>query len=815
MSAVLAFWAVSLLLGLLALPIAFALLRRLPDAGAGLAIPLGLVIAGYMYFVLRLMSVLPFGRGGYIIAVALLGLVGVAVAGRDRRFLATLRRTWTGWAAAAGIFTFFFFCYVSVRSYNADINGTEQPMDLMFLNATLNSKDYPPQDSWLSGNDASYYYFGYLQVGLLTSTSGVTASTGYNLGLAYTFAAAAAAIASLGFALARWGIGTRGRKWAVGAGALAVVMLLFLGSLSAIFELAAAHGETNADLYGKFGVEWLIPCAPGQTADCFQGDLTHRADTWYPSEFFFWWRGSRIIPETITEFPFFSFLLGDLHPHVMSIPLVLLAIGLSLVVWRGRRALTWRTHVREPWGLLAFGVIFGALAFQNAWDILTFSALLAVAALVRNMRSLPGLVHRPGDRIPIRLPWAEATVGFLAPIIVLCVVLYIPWYATFSSQAGGLKPYIGNGTRPAHAFLQFGPLLAAALLVVTWSFARWQRQYTLNAAVAALWLPLLPFMVWLLLAGWDGDLRAGLEARSLSGWITLGGYALTTWLLLTSALVLRARHNAGAAVAALATVGVLLLFGAELFYIKDIFASAPRLNTVFKLTYQAWILLSLAGAVAVVVALRRAWERRNAAGWLALPAVALVGAGLVYAVIALPNRTEGFDKETSIDGLAFLARSDPAEYALTEWVQQHTAPGDIVIEGSGRAWQVSAGQPPTMSDGNVDYTDAGRIASRTGRETLIGWYFHEIQWRADTPANRDEFAMRQNEIDSVYTSSNTTSILDTLHEVGASYVVVGRLERAKYPAATLPNFDQFLDVAFESGGLKIYRVPVAHLVSTS
>jgi YYY domain-containing protein len=815
MGAVLAFWAVSLLVGLLALPIAFALLRRLPDAGAGLAIPLGLVIAGYVYFILRVASVLPFGRGGYVVAVALLGIIGAAVAGRDRRFLSTLRRTWTGWAVAAGVFTFFFFGYVSVRSYNAEINGTEQPMDLMYLNATLNSKEYPPQDSWLSGSDASYYYFGYLQVGLLTSVSGVPASTGYNLGLAYTFAAAAAAIASLGFALARWAIGTRGRKWAVAAGGLAIAMLLFLGSLSAIFELAAAHGETNADLYGKFGVEWLIPCAPGQVEDCFQGDITHRADTWYPSEFFFWWRGSRIIPDTITEFPFFSFLLGDLHPHVMSIPLVLLAIGVSLTAWRGRRPLSWRTHVREPWGLALLGLIFGALAFQNAWDILTFSALLAVAVLVRNMRRLPVAERRPGDRPPVRLPSLEATATYLLPIALLCVVLYIPWYATFSSQAGGLEPYIGVGTRPAHAFLQFGPLLAAALLVVTWSFARWQRQYTLNAAVAALWLPLLPFMVWLALAGWNGDLRTGLEARTLSGWITLAGYALTTWLLLVSALVLRERHNAGAAVAALAAVGALLLFGAELFYIKDIFGTAPRLNTVFKLSYQAWMLLSLAGAVATVVALQRAWERRSAAGWLAVPVLVLAGAGLVYAVIALPNRTEGFDKETHIDGLADLARNDPSEYALTEWVQQHTAPGDIVIEGSGRTWQATAGQPATMVDANVDYTDAGRIASRAGRETLIGWFFHEIQWRADTPANRAEFTGRQDEVDSVYTRSDGNAILRTLHEAGASYVVLGRLERAKYPASTLPNFDNFLDVAFESGGLKVYRVPTVRMVATS
>src|SRR5487761_2293160 len=207
MSHLLAFWAVSLLIAISVLPIAFVLFRRLPDAGAGLSFALGPVLTGYGYFILRTLNVLPFGRGGYLLALAGLALVSLTVAGRDRRFVATLRRTWMGWVVAAGIFTCFFFSYAAFRSYQPDINGTEQPMDFMYLNATLTSTSYPPKDPWLAGERASYYYFGYLQVGVLTATSGVPASTGYNLGLAFTFAAAAAGIASLAFATARWALG--------------------------------------------------------------------------------------------------------------------------------------------------------------------------------------------------------------------------------------------------------------------------------------------------------------------------------------------------------------------------------------------------------------------------------------------------------------------------------------------------------------------------------------------------------------------------------------------------------------------------------
>jgi uncharacterized membrane protein len=286
-------------------------------------------------------------------------------------------------------------------------------------------------------------------------------------------------------------------------------------------------------------------------------------------------------------------------------------------------------------------------------------------------------------------------------------------------------------------------------------------------------------------------------------------------LLVAAALVLRARSNSAALIAAIGAVGALLLFGAELFYINDIFSATPRLNTVFKLTYQAWILLSLAGAVALVVALRSAWRRRAWAGWLAVPAGVLVAGGLVYAVISLPNRTEDFGNDTHIDGLSALAQNAPDEYALTRWVEDNTAPNATLIEASGRQWGSNDKGQAMIVDANVDYSDAGRIASRTGRSTLIGWYFHEIQWRGDSAAIHDEFDQRQAAIDSVYTQKDPATVLKAMNDSGAQYVVVGQLELQKYPAQFMPPFDQFLDTVFKSGDLRVYRMPSYEVAGTS
>jgi len=801
MGPVLAFWAVSLLVGVLALPVAFLLLRRLPDAGAGLSFPLGLLLTGYAYFILRTLKVLPAGRGGYALALALLAFLAVYVAARDRRFASTVRRSWPAFMAVAGLFTLAFFAYVTFRSYAPDIAGTEQPMDFMYLNATVASPDYPPLDPWLSGERASYYYFGYEQIGVLTELAGVRTSTGYNLGLAYTFAAAATGIASLAFALARWALGTRGRSWALAAAVLAVVMLLAIGSLSAVFELAAAHGHYNRDLYGKFGVEWLIPCQPGATEDCFSGFTQPRTTAWYPTEYWFWWRGTRIIPNTITEFPFFSFLLGDMHPHVMSIPLVLLSMGLSAAAWRGRSALNWLSLRREPVAALVVAVVLGGLAFENAWDVLTFSGIYAVAVLVRNLRRRPPLGA------------VRASALYLGPLALVAVVAYLPWYLTFSSQADGFYPYIGQGTRPAHAFLQFGALLLAALLALTWAVRRHDLAAAFNAALSTIWVPLLPMLVWLAMVIFRGELTDAVDARKPGGWVTLVLYAVITWALATAFAVLAVRRHPAAIAVGFATVGALLLFGCELFYIGDIFKGfLPRNNTVFKLAYQAWILLSVAGAVAFVVAVRKLWSEASRAALLAMPVATLLAAGLVYPLTALPNRTDGFDKGTDVDGLAFLARNDPDEYALTRWVQDHTAPGEVIIEGSGRSLARDSSGAIVTSRDSGDYSDAGRISARTGRPTLIGWYQHEVQWRGDTVANRLEFDRRRNLLDRAYSAVHPEEVVDLMRNEGARYLVVGKFERQWYPADIMPHYDDFLDVVFKSGDLRVYALPAYEAV---
>jgi len=788
------FWAAAVLIGAAGAPISSRLFGRLPDRGAGLALPVGLLCTGWVYFALRSFGIFPPGRGGAFLAVAAGALASLAVLRRSEDPGRELRRTLPAALLAAAGFTAAFVLFAVFRSYVPEIRGTEQPMDLLFLNAAAVSPEYPPHDPWLAGEPASYYYFGYVQVALVTLLAGVPTEFGYNLGLALVFAATVTAGASVSLAVATLVLARP--RWA--SVACALVLLLLVGSLVAPFEWAAAHGRYDVELYRAVRLEALLPCELGVSGDCVNLPAGSRTTAWYPTEHWFWWRATRIVPGTIIEFPIFSFMLGDLHPHLMALPTNLVAVALALVTFR-RRGAPLRVTRRGPadgWLFVASAVVLGGLAFVNAWDVVTFAALVWAAAAASNLRVrlAPLLAAREA------MLWAAAALA-------LGAALYLPWWLHFRTQAGGIFPYVGGGTAPQPALLPFGPLLAAAwalLLSAAGHRPTDPRTWRWGAV-----LPAVPLGIWFVWTAADGSLARAVEARGL-GWLTLVGYGAMLWA--AAGLTLgHARRAAGTAFPlALVTLALLLLYGAELFYVRDVFAdSLPRMNTVFKLSYQAWLLLSLAGGAGIVAAARRRPGELRA---VAVAACALAAAGLVYPVIALPNRTGGFMGPRTLDGLAFLEASQPGERALVEEVRRAVPPGEVLVEASGRRWaQGESG--PELASANVDYTDAGRVASRTGSQTPIGWYFHEIQWRGDTEENRRRFSRRQELVDQVYLARTGEEAQEALRELGADWVVLGPLEEQLYP----PNFAfvDALDLAFEAEGVRLYRVPARRERETS
>ncbi len=227
----------ALVLGLLALPLTFRTFRSLPDRGYAFAKVLGLLLVSYLLWLAGLVRVLPNTRGSIALILALLAMLSLYLFwGRRRemaRYLSENRRLII---VTEVLFLAAFLLWAGVRALNPDIAGTEKPMDFAFLNAIMRSVYFPPYDPWFSGQAISYYYFGYLMMGVMTKVTGVAPGIGFNLALALLFALTATGAFSLVHNLVRGAGG--GARAAMGFGLAAAALLLFSRNLLTVLEVA-------------------------------------------------------------------------------------------------------------------------------------------------------------------------------------------------------------------------------------------------------------------------------------------------------------------------------------------------------------------------------------------------------------------------------------------------------------------------------------------------------------------------------------------------------------------------------------------------
>jgi len=844
----LVYWFILLeLLSLAAFPFVYRALARLPDRGYALSKPAGLLLVSFVAWVIGLSHLIPNSRWSVSLAVLAVAALSWLVIGRREELVLFFRANARTVVATEAVFLAVFLIVGLIRAATPDIVHTEQPMDFMFLNAVVNSSSFPPHDPWLAGEQVSYYYFVYLMIGTLTLLSGLSTAVAYNLGLATVAAMGAVAAFGLVLGLVRLSGGTQRASIAAGLGG--VFLLVFASSLAGTLELARAAGAGTASFWGGAGVDGLaLPAAA--------------SSTWTPDEEgWWWWRASRVIPGTINEFPFFSFLLGDLHPHVMSIGFVLLAVGVSVQFYLTPDLLTWRS-ARGNWPLMLLAVVsVGALAATNLWDLPLVAALVAGALLLN--------AARHGLRLPRRLGRAVVAI---AALLAVSLLAFFPFYLTLEVTGDGVLPLRGLMTRPVHLLLIWGVLGGIALSlfvtvlpkaftvggnltgrlgvaayvgfapVMLWFQPVWGALFYVTvlamAAVIAIFVMRragykllaadevnfagtgtgLTFMAGSgLLFGlllWDGVTNGerGVDGQfsSIDRLIVTIPIAMVVTLAIYGAWSLAHRDATAqperwhgmVPVMGLLAVAATLIMGAELFHVVDFFGGdLRRMNTVFKLYYQAWLLLSIVAGFALWYVTSR-WNRRafvgrvGLAAWVAVLALA-IGAVSYYPLAGIAERTTNGSALT-LDGQRHLSRSAPAELAAIEWVRDNLPRGAVVVEAA----EVPCGD---ASGGCSDWTDTGRIAGSTGRPTIVGWEQHEFQWRA----SRAEVSGRRADVRTIYDTQDIDLAAALLESYGADYLVVGPRERRAYSAEGLAKLPQLGSLVYTSDGVGefvIYRL---------
>ncbi|SVC39500.1 uncharacterized protein METZ01_LOCUS292354, partial [marine metagenome] len=311
-------------LGILAFPAAFVLFRRLPDRGFTLAKPAGMVFFAYILWVLGLTHIAPNTQLTIVVILAVSVVPSIYLLVRNfGEIVDFVRENWTVLVVAEALFIGFSLVWLAIVSEVPAINHTEKPMDFGFMNAVLQARFFPVEDPWLSGNNISYYYFGHFMIAFLTQLSGVTSNVGYNMGVSLVPALVAAGAFGLVYNLVRLSGGTL--RAGLIFGAAGPVLILLAGNLEGIMEFVNLRGWGTDGFWEWVGIKGLTGAESGSGA--------------FPDSVWWWFRSTRVIDTlagsqsldyTITEFPLFSFILGDLHPHVTNLPFVILGLGLTL-----------------------------------------------------------------------------------------------------------------------------------------------------------------------------------------------------------------------------------------------------------------------------------------------------------------------------------------------------------------------------------------------------------------------------------------------------------------------------------------------------
>ena len=862
----LSWYLITQIVSLAALPLTLRLFRHLPDNGYAFARVLGILLVSLLLWLGTSYGLLRNTTGGAWLALLLVAILSLwTILQRDESEgispLSPLRSSLLRLPSRSYMLTveiLFFLAFAAwtlVRSYDPAISHTEQLMDLMFVNGIWSSPTYPPRDPWLAGYAISYYYFGYWMISTLARFAGQAPEIAYNLGQACWFGLLVTASFGVGYNLFRLRVqepvidveATRNSDASADVGTDTDAQLT-LPTLAGLLTSVAVALTSNLHVI----LEWLY--AQGvrldgliRLVDVYNfPEQAHVSGLWYiDSGWTWWWRASRVIEdvdlsgnhiEIIDEFPIFSYVLGDNHPHLLAMPFVLLVIAVAMNWFfaDGRNIrgplLSQKKSTEEengrsesflslmyshflsvtrplgPTGLLLLIASTGALLFLNAWDFPPYWLLMLLVTLLTGARQ--------GKKVTTALSHALVRAGIVGIMLILgALLLYLPYFLTAQSQAGGILPNLLHPTRLPQFLLMYGHFLlaVAGLLIISWREQRPSAAALAAAVALVVGMPVIFLITTGLLtanaagetaaiAGQASEFLANIAERRLGQpwtFLLLGGLASLTLGLLWQRFADPGKASRTTTfVLCLVAIGSLLTFMPEFAFLRDNFGY--RMNTVFKFYYQSWLLLGIAAAYTIAwyicLAARRFRAGGTGQGQMSLVvfvptalSLLLILAGLIYPVAGAFAKIKGYGtRQPTLNGLAYVGGD---ELAVIEWIRGNTRPEDVILEAKGASYRVSS----------------ARISAATGRATLLGWDGHEAQWRGR--AYGEMAVGRAEAIREIYQSPRPLTLQELLDSWQIDYLLVGPEERVQYGVtpALEERLNQILELAFEQGSYRIYR----------
>jgi len=852
------------LLGWLAFPLAFVAFRALADRGYIFAKALGILIPAFLAWIFASVHLLPFSRASILVAIVLLAGVSAFVAWRARRDLLAFFRARAATLVAQEIFFLVFFVsFLLIRFGNPDLwhpnFGGEKPMDFAYLNAVIKSSWFPPYDPWFAGGFINYYYYGFVLTATLIKFSGIVPEVAYNLAIPLYFALTGMGAFSVVFNLVAKvsptitpstftefilskanGLSVNSAKQSPNSnteiasaqkprlamtikpyafallGALFVVVIGNLGELLLILEAFLRSGGGN-----------LRDNAARIAASIFSGIVrvfTEGAPLDVPTGNWYW-TATRVIPDTINEFPFFTFLYADLHAHLMALPYTLVALGFAVnFVLRERDdAARLPFLARLPVSpadvveITLAALVVGALRPLNTWDYPTYLAVLACALGIGEY-ARRGCFDRQGL---FSIAWR------FGAIFILSNAFYLPFIRNYATAYTSVELWqAGRTAVPEYLVVHGIFLFALAAFLVAQVFdtparrgafrflrlllkkrARLNRFGNLHRVIVG--LPSLTQDLALIFFASIVILEILLIVLGFGVFALVLPLGMLAAVLLLRADLAPARRLValliGAALAMTLMVEVITLRG-------DI----GRMNTVFKFYLQVWVLFGVCAAAGLGLVTTDDGRRTMAANrppssvlrprflWWSFFAL-LVFIGMLYPIFAtrakvndrfVAGDTPGLNGMDYMRGAVYYDQNKELilefDRQAIEWVRENIAGSPVILEGNAPL-----------------YHWGSRIGIYTGLPGIIGWDWHQKQQRSIVDGALID--QRIANVRQIYNSRDGGQAVELLKRYKVAYIVVGDLERAFYTPDGLAKFDTMaqsglLELVYQNERVKIYRV---------
>ena len=553
----------------------------------------------------------------------------------------------TGWLVAVEeiLFALGYFLYALVRGYQPEILGLEKFMDFGFIKSYLVSPALPASDMWWAGSSINYYSFGHFWASILTRVMGVVPEVSYNLVLAFIMATGLSLVFSL---IVNLGGEKIAKRKAVVGGLLGALLVMLGGNSHTAWSLIA-KGTLNG--------------------------------YWYAD-------ATRFIYNTIHEFPAYSFVVSDLHGHLLGLPFVLVFL-LVAMAW---------DRAKTKYLSALMGILLGVMAMTNTWDTMIYGLFLTIYGflmLASGRMKLLSLVKS-----------ALIVAGFTA-------LTAFPWFAGFKSISDGVAP-------------------------VTLRSPAWQ--------LIVLW-----------------GLHLAITVVAL-------GLALT-----------KERRNYF--VLALGLTAIALLIIPEFIYIKDIYPNHQRANTMFKLTYQAFILMGVLFGWVVGQVFSIKYRVFRVLGTVGL--LLVFGGLMIFPFVSFKVYYNNFSQYRGLDGFVFLKERYPADLALIKYLAKNRD-GRNLVEAVGDS-----------------YTETDFVSAFSGVPTVVGWRVHEWLWRG----GYDEVGKRDEEVRRFYEEGGSAEATAFVKKYDLSWVVISGREREKYKNLDERKIKALGKVVFSEGPVYLVKIP--------